>query len=321
MPGRRALVALVAALGAAASLLPGPASAGTPVNSGANALTFALIGDTPYGDAQRQQFPALVDAVDADPRVRLVLHAGDVKTGSSTCDDARFADLAALYGTFADPFVLTPGDNEWTDCHRTSAGGYLPTERLEAVREAFFPTPGETLGRHHMDVQTQADDPAHSAYVENVLFQRARVVFATVHVVGSENDLEPWAQLPGGDRPELRLAEFEARQAAALAWIDEAFAAAEAGDAAGVLLLMQAEPTDTPGFAEIRARIAARARAFGGPVLLAHGDEHVYEVESAYAGVPNLTRLETFGDTATQWLRVTVDPRQPDVFSWTPQSV
>jgi hypothetical protein len=151
--------------------------------------------------------------------VRLVLHAGDVKNGSSTCDDARYADLAALYDTFEDPFVLTPRDNEWTDCHRTSAGGYLPTERLEAVREAFFPQPGETLGRRPLDMRTQAQDPAHSAYVENVLFKRGRVVFATVHVVGGENDLAPWAQLPGGDRPELRLAEFIARQSAALAWI------------------------------------------------------------------------------------------------------
>ncbi|MEU6787396.1 hypothetical protein ABZ912_50105 [Nonomuraea angiospora] len=39
-----------------------------------------------------------------------------------------------LFGTFDDPFVLTPGDNEWTDCHRTAAGGYAPTERLDAVR-------------------------------------------------------------------------------------------------------------------------------------------------------------------------------------------
>jgi hypothetical protein len=318
---RRALAALVAVLGVTGILMAGPAFAGTPFNSGRNPLTFALIGDTPYGDAQRQQFPALVDAINADPRVRLVLHAGDVKNGSSTCDNARFADLAALYGTFADPFVLTPGDNEWTDCHRAAAGGYLPTERLEAVREIFFPTPGETLGRRSMGVRTQADDPAHSPYVENVMFQRSRVVFATVHVVGSENDLEPWAQLPGGDRPDVRLAEFAARQAAALAWIDQAFDTAEARNAAGVLLLMQAEPTDTPGFAAVRERITVRARAFGKPVLLVHGDEHVYEVEPAYAGVPNLTRLETFGDTATRWIRVTVDSRQPGVFSWTTQSV
>ncbi|MEQ7129508.1 metallophosphoesterase [Actinopolymorpha sp. B11F2] len=284
-------------------------------------VTFALIGDTPYGDAQRAEFPGLVRAINTDPGVTFTLHAGDVKNGSSTCDDARFADLAGQFGTFADPFVLTPGDNEWTDCHRTAAGGYLPTERLDAVRRVFFPEAGRTLGAHSMPVKSQASDPRHQPYRENVLFTRGHVVFATVHVVGSENDLAPWAELPGGDRPDLRLAEFEARKAAALDWIDAAFARADRDHAAGVLLMMQAEPTATPGFAEIRERIADRSRAYGKPVLLVHGDEHAFEQEPAYAGVPNLTRLETFGDTASRWLRVTVDPDTREVFSWRPQTV
>jgi hypothetical protein len=251
----------------------------------------------------------------------MVLHAGDIKTGSSTCDDARFARLEALFGTFRDPFVLTSGDNEWTDCHRPAAGRYVPTERLEKVRQEFFPQPGRTLGVHSMVVQTQADDPAHAAYRENVLFEKSSVVFATVHVVGSRNDLEPWDGLPGGDRPDLRLAEFEARQAAALAWIDNAFDTAEQRQAAGVLLMMQAEPTASEGFQAVRDRIVARSTGFSRPVLLVHGDEHVYEVEPGYAGVPNLTRLETFGDTASNWIRVTVHPRSEAVFSWTTQTV
>ncbi len=213
-----AVAALIALTGTGS-----PASAGAPGSRGAAPVEVALIADTPYGDAQRRQFPALVRDINADPQVRMVLHAGDVKNGSSTCDDARFADLAALYGTFADPFVLTPGDNEWTDCHRAAAGRFLPTERLEAVRRVFYPEPGRTLGRRTTSVVTQAQDPEHAAYVENVRFTLSRVTVATVHVVGSENDLEPWAQLPGGDRPDPRLAEFEARRAANLDWIGTAF--------------------------------------------------------------------------------------------------
>ncbi len=289
---------------------------------GAAPLELALIADTPYGDAQREQFPALVADIDADPKVRWVLHGGDVKNGSSTCSDERFADLAALYGTFDDPFVITPGDNEWTDCHRPAAGGYLPTERLEAFRRDFYPEPGRTLGRRTASVTTQADDPRHAAYVENVRFSRSRVVFATVHVVGSDNDLAPWfgaAETPA--QRALRLQEFAAREAAALAWIDEAFDEAERTRAAGVLLLLQAEPLAAPGFQAVRDRITARSAAYGLPVLLVHGDEHRYEQEPAYAGVANLTRLETFGDTATDWLRLRIDPRSPEVFSWTPESV
>jgi hypothetical protein len=321
-PSRLALAPLTVAVLAASFLPGGSATAARGGPSGKAPTVIALLGDTPYGDEQRLQFPALVDAVNDDKRIRMVLHAGDIKSGSTTCDDARFEDLAGLYDTFEDPFVLTPGDNEWTDCHRTAAGGYLPTERLQAVRETFYPVPGTTLGKHTMRVTTQPSiQPEHAAFVENVRFIRSRVVFATVHVVGSENDLDPWSQLPGGDRPQERLAEFEARRAANLAWIDAAFDEAIATDAAGVLLLMQAEPLATPGFAAERALIIERAQAFGRPVLLVHGDEHQYEVERSYAGVQNLTRLETFGDTATDWLRVTVDPRTEDVFSWQPRTV
>ena len=320
----RLLVTIVGSVILAAAAVTGTASpgiAGSPVNHGADRTTFALLGDTPYGADQREQFPAMVDEINDDPKVRFVLHAGDVKNGSSLCDDALFADRVALYDTFQDPFVLTPGDNEWTDCHRVKAGSYLPTERLDAVRELFYAVPGGTLGRRPMQVSSQADSGAHTAYRENVLFQRGRVVFATVHVVGSENGLEPWTGLPGGDQPGVRLAEVEARLAAALAWIDHAFDAAEANDAAGVLLMMQAEPIATPGFAEIRQLVVERAEAFDRPVLLVHGDEHQYEQEPSYAGVENLTRLETFGNTATQWLRVTVDVTDPGVFSWTPEEL
>ena len=322
MTTRHRLIPLTIGAGLLLGLAPAPASAAPGGPMGAAPTTIALLGDTPYGDDQRLQFPALVADVNADPRVRLVLHAGDVKSGSTTCDDARFADLAALYGTFEDPFVLTPGDNEWTDCHRAAAGRYLPTERLEAVREVFYPEPGRTLGRHEMAVVSQGEvQPEHSDYIENVMFERSRVVFATVHVVGSENDLLPWSGLPGGDQPALRSAEFEARRAANLDWIDAAFDRAEQTGAAGVVLLLQAEPLATAGFIEERELITARAAAFDKPVLLAHGDEHVYEVEPNYAGVPNLTRLETYGATATEWLRLTVDPRTDAVFSWEPQAV
>ena len=173
-----------------------------------------------------------------------------------------------------------------------------------------------------MLVLTQAIDPRHRAVPGECAVRPHRVVFATVHVVGSENDLQPWAQLPGGDLPDLRLAEFEARKAAALDWIDAAFAAAARDRSApGVLLMMQAEPTATPGFADIR-RADRRAR----PGLRQAGPARArrrarVRGRAGYAGVPNLTRLETFGDTATYWLRVTVDPRTPAVFAWEAQAI
>jgi len=117
------------------------------------------LGDLGLGDAFAMPYVTI-------EKVRAVLHAGDIKNGSSLCSDERFLALRTLYDTFKDPFVYTPGDNEWTDCHRAAAGGYLPTERLAKVRELFFPTPGTTtIGGRALRVASQPE------LVENSLWR------------------------------------------------------------------------------------------------------------------------------------------------------
>ena len=172
--------------------------------------------------------------------------------------------------------------------------------------------------------------PGFETFVENRLWKAQKVVFATVHVVGSNNDLVPWfgsAETPA-QRTE-RLAEYEARLAAALAWLDRTFAFAAEEDARGVVVAMQANMWfNTPlGFAEIVQRLADRASAFGKPVLLLEGDSHRYTVDrplatgSALHGVttaaPNLTRIIVEGETIGEWLKLRIDPKAAELFSWT----
>ncbi len=281
------------------------------------ATTLSIIGDTPYGDAQVQQFPLLVADVDRQPDVRAVVHLGDVKSGSSTCTDERFLSVRGLFNTFDDPFVITPGDNDWTDCHRANNGAFVPTERLAKFREVFYPRPGRTLGGKAMKVETQASDPRFRRYVENQRWETGGAVIATVHVVGSRNGLAPWTP----DQPALRLAEVAERDEANLAWIDAAFDRAHHADARGVVLAMQADTfasAGPAGFEKVLARIAARAAAFDGPVLLLQGDTHTYKTDQP---LPNVTRIVVEGETAAEWLRLRIDGDLPGLFSWTREAV
>src|SRR3954471_9391447 len=152
----------------------------TPAVAAARPVHYAVIGDTPYGDAQIADFPGDVAEINADPDVSLTLHVGDIKNGSSLCDTSYFELIRKDFDGFADPFVYTPGDNEWTDCHRANNGGYQPTERLDAIRRTFFPVHGRTLGRSAEAVVYQSD-----AYPENVRWAQSGVTFAVAHVVGS----------------------------------------------------------------------------------------------------------------------------------------
>lgn len=97
----------------------------------------ALIGDTPYNDAQMQKFLRMQRQIDA-ARLAFIVHDGDFKSGSSVCDDETFVSRKELFDAFAHPFVFVPGDNEWTDCHRANNGGYDPLERLARLRTLFF---------------------------------------------------------------------------------------------------------------------------------------------------------------------------------------
>jgi hypothetical protein len=294
-----------------------------------------VIGDTPYGDDQVQQFPELVADVNRDRDVDLVLHLGDIKNGSSTCTDQRFRSVLELYEDFWDPFVYTPGDNEWTDCHRDAAGGYLPTERLASLRDIYYPEPGQALRGRDMRVLTQGDDPEFEDYVENQLWMRSRAVFSTVHVVGSNNDLAPWfGDAETEQQRAIRLAEFEERMEANLDWLDRTFATAERREARGVVIAMQADtfgagPVD--GFSPIVERIAELAGRFDGPVLLLQGDTHRYLVDRPLASgspangvevaAPNVTRIVVEGETADEWLKLTVDSRNRKLFTWEREQV
>jgi hypothetical protein len=117
----------------------------------------------PYGQPQIDNFPNDVAEINADPDVRLVVHLGDIKNGPSLRDTAYFQQIRAGFDQFEDPLVYTPGDNEWTDCHRPSNGGYTPTERLDTLRQVFFDRPGWSLGQHPRGLRAQ-----HPAHVENV---------------------------------------------------------------------------------------------------------------------------------------------------------
>ena len=155
--------------------------------------------------------------------------------------------------------------------------------------------------------------------VENVRWAEARVGFATLHVVGSNNGLAPWTGLGLTAPTPEQIAEVDVRVAAALAWIDATFDAAEDAGLLGVLLAMQADTWDpVPSSAQqaIVDRIASRTAAYDGRVLLLQGDSHQYTVDNPL-GLANFIRVVVHGETLPfEYLRLTVNPRNPVLFSW-----
>jgi hypothetical protein len=296
--------------------------------------TFAVIGDIPYGDTQIAAFPARISQLNADPDVRFVTHLGDIKNGSSVCSDDYFALIKTDFDGFVDPLVYTPGDNEWTDCHRANNGSYNPLERLAKVREVFFPTPGVSLGQNPIRVSSQAAE----GVPENVSWSRGNVAFAAVNLPGSNNSLAPWTgnTVPTPDQS----VEVLSRTASDIELIRDTFHTARAEHDRGVAIMLQADmfdPTvaspqfvDYYGFKPIVLALAQEAARFNGPVYLFNGDSHVFNQDNPLAAgsswltfygvsapVPNLARITVEGSTGVdEWLKVTAHDHGADVLTF-----
>jgi len=308
---------------------------------------FALIGDMPYDARQEGEFANLMKGIDAAD-LAFVVHDGDFwwdgaawtekAGGLPPCSDETFEGRFRLAQSSKHPFILVPGDNEWTDCHRAKPRAYEPNERLTKLRQMFFQS-DQSLGRRTMRLARQSEDTRYAKFRENVRWTYGDVLFLTLHVIGSNNNL--------GRTPEMD-AEYAERTAANLEWMRQTFALAMRGRTRAVMIIAQANPrfeTSWPpdiqqrymlaglgfkspetrratGFDDFLAALEKETVAFGKPVVYVHGDSHLFRVDKPLVGsksrriIENFTRVETFGYPDTHWVRAIVDPRDPNVFSF-----
>jgi hypothetical protein len=299
------------ALAAALSLIAGAAPAGE--------FRFVALGDMPYGEpaAVYGAYQALIDAVNRrGPDI--VLHIGDTKSGSTPCSDETLDDQLAFLMSYAAAVIYTPGDNEWTDCHRPAAGGYDPVERLAYIRATYFADPATSFGEAPIALAHQGA----RGYPENSRAIHKGVAFIAAHVVGSNNNFET--------RDPAAVEEFLARNAATTDWLAESFAAAAQAQAAvvaihadmfqgGFNLWGQEGWPSHSGFAAFGPALQKAAAAFGKPVLLVFGDSHEFRVFRPFPkSAPNVTALEVFGARDMHAVEVRVDTATRGVFSIAP---
>jgi len=342
MSRRKVWLVLLATL-AAAAVAAGIAVAG---QGNGNDKTFqyaiGLWGDLPYSDVQAQTgVPNLIADMNSQD-IQFSVHDGDLKAGNSipgsvtptTCQNTTqpsiYTQGLGYFNSLTKPAIFTPGDNDWTDCDRTSNGGFNSLERLQYERGLFFST-DQSLGQHTMTLEVQTAPLCQgttsltgqprfmTGCVENRRWTFHGVTYATLDVQGTCNNLcSSGAGDPGGDVPE-----YTARVTADEAWLHQTFDEARSHGSAAVMIIWQADPgfdtsgyqgapkrnpndlmeTDgnPDGFHDILSALRDETIAFEKPVVLVHGDSHWFMVDkplhdSHGRTIENFTRVETFGD-------------------------
>ncbi|HEY2114750.1 MAG TPA: hypothetical protein VGJ51_06650 [Candidatus Angelobacter sp.] len=358
LSGTRQLFSLAAVLLILATTVSAQGSQGRNDDSDDRGrYAIGLWGDLPYSDVQALTgIPNLIADMN-EQELAFTVHDGDLKAGNgtpgsatpTTCVDALYVQALGFFNALKAPAVFTTGDNDWTDCDRPSNGGFSSLERLDHERALFFNTPF-SLGQHRMRMEVQSTPlclgvggPA--PCVENRRWTIGGVTYVTLNIQGSCNNLCDTAPDP---------LEFAARNAADIAWMQETFAVAEARGSAAIMLISQADPgwdlstgegaplrdpktlaeTDglPDGFHDFLVALRDQVIAFRKPVAYVHGDSHYFRVDKPFLDsqgrrLENFTRVETFGDNQANgtndvnWLKVVVDTRSREVFSYQPQIV
>ncbi len=303
------VLAILAPLGSTlAQTAPTPAN---PPHTNPPPFTFIAIGCLPYARLHQstESYGRVLSEISRH-QPAFAIHLGDIMGSEELCTDELLLRRLREFDSVSPALVFTPGDNEWTDVHRS--GKFQPLERLAKIRELFFPD-DRSRGVHPLPLTTQRHSPEFPKFVENARWSRGGVMFATVHVVGSANNYQP--TVAGA------LEEWKERDLANDAWLRETFAEARTHAAPGLALFCQANPfTGSPGFKRFLTTLANEARAFAKPVLFVHADEHRFRLEQGIRPqpdaplVPNVTRLETFGASDFHGALVVVDPASAEVF-------
>jgi hypothetical protein len=279
----------------------------------------------PYGPRE-QAYPAykaLIAEINSRAPV-FTIHLGDTKSGLDPCSDALLLEQRDFMNSFASALIYTPGDNEWTDCHRLLAGAYDPVERLRFVRAHYFPT-ALSLGGQPIRIERQADlMPGFEAFVENSRFNWRGMWFVTAHVVGSNNNYDA-VEGSEADR------EFLPRDKANRAWLADSFDKAMTADAGAMVVAIHADMfrdgfdpdeetfTRTSGFRDFGETLAEKAQSFGKPVLLLFGDSHEFRIFHPFPrSAGNLIAVEVYGGKRMHAVEVAVDPDTEAVFTVNP---
>lgn len=274
---------------------------------------FIAFGDMPYHLPEDYgRFENLIQQINHE-KSAFSVHVGDIKSGSSLCSDEYYAKIHTYFETFSKAMIYTPGDNEWTDCNREAAGSYNPQERLSVLRKLFFSS-DQSFGRKKIDLNKQSENPEFSDYVENLSWEHGGIKFATIHLVGSSNNFKA-----GGDNTE-----YLEREKANLAWLDEIYQ--KAADKKGLVFFTQADMfyggKIVPVFKGICDKLTELSTKYGKPVLWINGDSHRFIVDKPLLNpgkrttIMNFTRVQVFGDADIASVRIKVNPKSKQLFSF-----
>ena len=246
--------------------------------------TFWVMGDTSYSSSATTALDGYMQSVPED--VQFVAHVGDIWPGSQTSAAlSNYQRVASTLLQSSKPVFIVPGDNEYNDTSN-------PTLAYQNWMSTF--NNFDQNWTHDFQVDRQ---PGRE---ENFSFVYEGVLYLGIDLVGGKiHSSTEWAQRAADDA----------------AWVEANLAQCK-DQVSCAVIFAQASPT-LKGYDAFESAFVAAAQDFASPILYLQGDLHTWQMDTAFLGVPNITRV-VIGATgsAVPPLKVTVtdDPLHPFAF-------
>ena len=289
----------------------------------ADSFSFVAVGDTAYrGEPSIRAYVQLIELIN-ETEPAFTIHVGDI-WGPSVCTTDRLEEVRKYFDLFDQPLIYTPGDNEWTDCRRQAYGAYPPDIAMDKLRHVFYPS-AQSFGKQSLHLVRQGDVAEdYSLYVENSRWLKDSVLFLTLNVPGSKNNLainERDALIEAHDRNEANKY-----------WLRDSFRIAMEQNLPAVVIAIHAEMFEGTGgvridsaYADFINELRIVTERYEKPILLVHGDQHRLTLDRPLSqfgsdglDYGNLIRLQVYGDPEVRAVQINVDTEKPWVFGYEP---
>jgi len=269
----------------------------------AGSVKFIALGDLPYTGEQQQKLDDEIGPAIRTANAAFVIHYGDFKKGSAPCTEKTVGAALDEIFSLSSKVIYTPGDNDWADCDRKSTGSPVSElfmlDRLRNQLKNRLVSQRDTLPK----LQHQP------LFVENAIWSSGKIVFVTLHMVGTNNGRDEILL----DKKKLARTLVQARDFANRVWLKKAWHRAVDDHAKAIVVISQADPTsnkrsgtckfdggDCDGYKYMKKKLREVAANWGKPMLYIHGDTNPYCLDKGFGGddAPKLWRLNATGDYA-----------------------
>ena len=241
-------------------------------------IVFYAMGDVPYAPQEDVLLPKQIANLPAD--AEFVVHVGDIKTGSTACDEAVYNKVFGMLAQTRPPVFIVPGDNEWNDCTNPASAWKL--------WEKYFMR-FDRRWSHQFRVFRQLEREENFSFVKNgVLFLGLNIVGGRVH------DAEEWKR----------------RHADNLDWARRNLR--RFGEkVSSVIIFGHAKPNQNHN--DFFNAFAKDAAQFKKPMLYLHGDGHRWIHDRPFAA-KNVLRVQVDQGGIAPPLKITVTGHATEPF-------